>query len=171
MVPDVAGDTATLVFALYSDATSEIPLWQETQSVTVDAGGRYVVWLGSTRPRGVPVGLFADGAARWLGVRAGEGPELPRVLLASVPYAMKAADADTVGGAPVSAFVLAGERTGVGGDGRTYVNARALAAGLAAAPTGGGTMSGTPTALIICAVFPQRSGLFGSRRGLMVSER
>ncbi len=33
--------------------------------------------------------------------------EQPRVLLVAVPYALKAADADTIGGKPASAFVLA----------------------------------------------------------------
>jgi hypothetical protein len=33
--------------------------------------------------------------------------EQPRVLLVSVPYAMKAGDAETLGGKPLSAFVLA----------------------------------------------------------------
>src|SRR5262249_35155816 len=50
-----------------------------------------------------------SGEPRWLGVLAqipGE-PEQPRVLLVSVPYALKAADADTIGGKPASAFVLA----------------------------------------------------------------
>ena len=35
----------------------------------------------------------------------------PRVLLASVPYALKAADAATLGGMPASAFALAGTRS------------------------------------------------------------
>src|SRR3990170_1578308 len=33
--------------------------------------------------------------------------EQPRILLVSVPYALKAADAETLGGKPASAFVLA----------------------------------------------------------------
>src|SRR5690606_33026974 len=44
---------------------------------------------------------------RWLGVQPDGGVELPRVALVSVPYALKAGDADTIGGKPVSAFVLA----------------------------------------------------------------
>jgi len=34
-------------------------------------------------------------------------------MLLSVPYALKAADADTVGGKPLSAFVLTGDKSGV----------------------------------------------------------
>jgi hypothetical protein len=37
--------------------------------------------------------------------------DLPRVLLVSVPYALKAGDADTLGGKPASAYALAGSST------------------------------------------------------------
>ena len=56
------------------------------------------------------------------------------MLLVSVPYALKAADAETIGGKPLSAFVLAGEKTGVGADGLTYVDTRVLASGLSGGP-------------------------------------
>jgi len=65
--------------------------------------------LGATRPGGVPLDLFTSGRARWLGVQPqleGEG-EQSRVLLVAVPYALKAADADTLGGKPSSAYLLA----------------------------------------------------------------
>jgi hypothetical protein len=75
----------------------------------LDDQARYSVFLGVTRASGLPKDLFASGEPRWLGVQAqlpGE-EEQPRVLLVSVPYALKAADADTIGGKPASAFVLA----------------------------------------------------------------
>jgi hypothetical protein len=81
----------------------------ETQKVQLDAQGRYTVLLGATEPDGLPLDLFTSSKARWLGVQPqlpGEG-EQPRVLLVGVPYALKAADADTLGGKPLSAFVLA----------------------------------------------------------------
>jgi hypothetical protein len=51
--------------------------------------------------------LFTSGQPRWLGIQVEQKPELPRVLLVSVPYAMKAADADTLGGRPASAYMVA----------------------------------------------------------------
>jgi hypothetical protein len=78
----------------------------ETQNVTADATGHYTVQLGSTKPEGVPMELFTSGEARWLGVQASGQKEQPRVLLLSVPYALKAADAETLGGKPASAFSL-----------------------------------------------------------------
>ena len=137
-LPGVTG-AATLRFALYADQAGETPLWAETQRVAVDDGGRFAAYLGASQAEGLPVELFATGEARWLAVQADGQAEQPRVLLVSVPYALKAADADTVGGKPLSAFVLAGEQTGTGDDGLTYVNTRVLRQALSGplAPTAG----------------------------------
>jgi hypothetical protein len=106
-MPPAPVETVTL--AIYADETGGTPLWQETQYVAVDPEGRYSVLLGVTQPDGLPMELFASGDARWLGrrfERPGEH-EQRRVLLASVPYALKASDADTLGGRPASAYLLA----------------------------------------------------------------
>jgi len=51
---------------------------------------------------------FLDsGEARWLGVQPEGQTEQPPILLLGVPYALKAGDAETWGGLPASAFVLA----------------------------------------------------------------
>jgi hypothetical protein len=95
-------ENATL--SIYASETSGTPLWQEIQNVTVDPDGHYSLLLGTTRNEGLPMELFAAGEPRWLGVqfqRAGE-TEQKRILLASVPYALKAADAETLGGRPLS---------------------------------------------------------------------
>jgi hypothetical protein len=94
---------------VYRDQTGGAPLWQEIQNVAVDAEGRYSVLLGATKNDGMPLDLFTSGEPRWLGVqfnRLGEA-EPPRVLLVSVPYALKASDAETLGGKPASAYLLA----------------------------------------------------------------
>jgi trimeric autotransporter adhesin len=98
----------SITFSLYNGQHGGERLWTETQNnIQLDAVGDYSVQLGVTKPNGVPSILFASGEARWLGVRIAEQAELPRVLLVSVPYALKAGDAATVGGLPASAFVLA----------------------------------------------------------------
>jgi hypothetical protein len=102
-VPGMAGVT----FAIYKDQYDGAPLWMETQNVQSDPRGNYTVQLGATRSEGLPLELFTSGEARWLGVRVNGQEEQPRVLLLSVPYALKAADAATIGGLPPSAFVLA----------------------------------------------------------------
>ena len=96
-------------FAIYSEQEGGAPLWTEDQNVELDANGNYTVLLGATKNAGVPPELFAAGEARWLQVKfyVPSEVDLPRVLLVSVPYAMKASDADTLGGKPASAFALA----------------------------------------------------------------
>ncbi len=97
-----------VTFDLYRDQNDATPAWEEIQNVQLDASGRYSVLLGTTSESGLPIEMFSAGDARWLGVRADGQPEQPRILLVSVAYALKAADADMLGGKPASAFVLAG---------------------------------------------------------------
>ena len=97
-----------ITFSLYAGQQGGAPLWTETQNnIQLDPTGHYSVQLGITQPNGVPTTLFTTTEARWLGVRIAEQVEQPRVLLLSVPYALKAGDAATIGGLPPSAFVLA----------------------------------------------------------------
>ena len=96
-----------VTFAIYKDQYDGAPLWLETQSLIADAKGNFTAALGATQPEGLPLTLFSTSEARWLGVRINGGDEQPRVLLMSVPYALKAADAETIGGLPPSAFLLA----------------------------------------------------------------
>lgn len=95
-----------VTFTLYTNEQGGSPLWLETQNVQVDSNGHYVAVLGATKSAGLPTNLFVSGEARWLGVQAQGQEEQPRVLLLSVPYALKAGDAQTIGGLPPSAFVL-----------------------------------------------------------------
>jgi hypothetical protein len=111
----------SITFSLYAAQQGGEPLWTETQNnIQLDATGHYSVQLGITRPNGVPTALFTTGEARWLGVQIAEQGEQPRVLLLSVPYALKAGDAATIGGLLPSAFVLAASPNGAAS---TYVAA------------------------------------------------
>src|SRR5580698_4393437 len=96
-----------ITFAFYSEKTGGAPLWFETQSVTADSTGHYVALLGSTKPEGLPADLFTSEQARWAVGQVEGQAEPPRVLLVSAPYALKAGDAETIGGLPPSAFLLA----------------------------------------------------------------
>jgi hypothetical protein len=103
--------TAGVIFALYQEQTGGAPLWQEVQTVTVDTGGHYIALLGSSTVSGIPFEVFSSNQARWLGVQVQGQAEQARVLLVSVPYALKAADAQTLGGLPASAFLRADAAT------------------------------------------------------------
>ena len=111
--PDGTPRTGTvgLTLSLYQDQQGGTPLWQEVQNVQLDVGGHYSVLLGSASPDGLPVELFSASATRWLGVQVQGEDEQPRVLLVSVPYALKASDAETLGGKPASAYALAAPST------------------------------------------------------------
>jgi hypothetical protein len=101
-----------ITFSLYKDEQGGAPLWMETQNVQPDSGGHYTVLLGSSTGAGIPLELFASGEAQWLGVQPQGQPELPRVLMVSVPYALKALDAETLGGRPASEFMMANQIAG-----------------------------------------------------------
>jgi hypothetical protein len=95
-----------ITFALYKDQDGGAPLWLETQNVQADASGRYTVMLGATKSDGLPMEFFSSNEARWVGVQPQGQKEQTRALLVSAPYALKAADAETLGGKPLSAFQL-----------------------------------------------------------------
>jgi hypothetical protein len=96
-----------VIFLLYKEETGGVPLWMETQNVQADRNGRYSVMLGAANAAGLPAEVFVSGEARWLGVQASGQAEQARTLLLSVPYALKAGDAETLGGKPASAFLTA----------------------------------------------------------------
>jgi hypothetical protein len=96
-----------VTFSLYQEQQGGSPLWLETQNVQAGKNGSYTAALGAASSQGLPANLFARGEARWLGVQVQGQAEQPRVLLMSVPYALKALDAETLGGRPASAFLAA----------------------------------------------------------------
>src|SRR5579871_2256998 len=84
-----AQGTVGVTFAFYKDQQGGAPLWMETQNVMPDASGHYSVLLGATKSEGLPAELFISKEAQWLGVEPQGFPTLARVLLLSVPYALK----------------------------------------------------------------------------------
>jgi hypothetical protein len=125
----VPAGTISITFTLYENEQGGTALWSETQNVQVDAQGHYTALLGSTSPDGLPMNLFTTVQAHWLAVQPLlEGySEQPRVLLVSAPYALKAGDAETIGGFPASAFVKvlptdASADSSTGGSGSLAVN-------------------------------------------------
>jgi hypothetical protein len=108
-----AAHDAPMTFLIFTNEQGGDPLWAETQSVSIDAAGHYTIQLGASNPNGLPAGLFSSGEARWLEVQiAGEAPQ-PRVLLSSVPYAMKSADADSLAGHQATDFVTQAQLAGL----------------------------------------------------------
>ena len=105
----VPSGVVSLTFSLYEQPEGGTPLWTESQSLMLDSLGHYTTLLGANSSEGLPLDLFTSSKALWVGVQPqlpGQ-PELPRVLLVAAPYALKSSDADTLGGLPASAYMLA----------------------------------------------------------------
>lgn len=101
----------TLVFSFYDAATEGTLLWLEEQNVLV-INGLYNVLMGwDPVDNPFPGNLF--NGERWIGVSVGGDAEMvPRQMLASTPFAMKAGDADTLNGYAASDFlIMEGETT------------------------------------------------------------
>jgi hypothetical protein len=135
--------TVGITFAIYPDQQGGAPQWMETQNVSLDRSGHYTALLGATKPDGLPMDLFTSGEARWLGATMNGGEEQPRVLLLSVPYALQAADAQTLGGLPPSAFMLAPPPSPASNNAPTATTATSGAAPSSAAAATSVTGSGT----------------------------
>jgi len=142
-VPDASRN---ITFRIYDALEGGNELWKETQTVSTQKG-LFNVLLGSTTPFGANV--FAS-SPRYLGVQVeGESEMTPRLPLASVPFALRAADADTLGGLSATSFALSSQScpqgmvvTGIDASGK-LVCASAAVVGLTATPTP--TATGTPT--------------------------
>lgn len=124
------------VFALYKEQEGGTALWTESQNLQVNSAGEYSILLGSEHADGMPAELFSSNEARWLGVQVEGEAEQPRVLLVSVPYALKAGDAETLGGRPLADFVLSpAASSGTGSSGATGAQSSGPAASSARAST------------------------------------
>jgi hypothetical protein len=104
----------SVTFAIYDSESSDAASWQETQNIVVDDNGHFDALLGATTPTGIPSFVFIGDSEKWLSIRTDNIEASPRVRLVSVPYAIRAADADTLGGLPASAFLLAQPVTAAG---------------------------------------------------------
>ncbi len=83
--------THSLAFALYDVNSGGTAAWSETQDVDF-TDGYFDATLGSTS---AVDGDLLDGSSMWLGIAVDGGAELGRVHLDSVPYAVRAGDAQT----------------------------------------------------------------------------
>ena len=82
-----------LRFRIYADQSAKVPLWSEGPvSVTVQ-GARFDVALGNVQP--LDLAALATATTPQLGVQVGDEPELPRLPLHAVLYALRAGSADS----------------------------------------------------------------------------
>ncbi|MEI6519472.1 MAG: hypothetical protein WCO98_05475 [bacterium] len=90
LLPD---GTYSMTYAIYNVAMNGVAIWSEINPTVQVKKGLFSVLLGSIRH--LPDNIF-DGTDRYFGVTVGTDPEMtPRQQIASVPFALKAAVADT----------------------------------------------------------------------------
>ncbi len=112
-----------LHFAIYPDSSGlSFPLWIETHpDVTVDHGLVNVI-LGSVTP--IAESLF-ELSERWLGIKVDDDPEIrPRMRFTSVPWALRAAVADSAlssTGAADTDWIITGDDMHAGVPGKVGV--------------------------------------------------
>ena len=129
--------TTGVTFAIYKQQEGGAPIWLETQNVRTDNSGQYGVFLGSTKPEGLPADLFSEQEQRWLGIQVQGQPEQVRVLLVSVPYAFKAHEAETLSGHQASEFITADSLRGAVQQQLQQTTAQANSSGPEKATAGG----------------------------------
>ena len=88
----VDGSVATMTFAIYSTETAGTAIWSEEQTDVLVSSGIFSVELGSVTPIDSSKLPQAD---LWIGVDVGDGEMTPRQKLASTPFAIKAAVAES----------------------------------------------------------------------------
>ncbi|NOZ09034.1 MAG: hypothetical protein GXO91_09225 [FCB group bacterium] len=87
--------TVNLTFGIYAAESGGSALWTETQTSVSVVDGLFHVLLGSVTP--LPESLF-DSPDRWLGIAVNGDEEMsPRTRLASVPFALVAANPGPAG--------------------------------------------------------------------------
>jgi|GEM_PF-5500515 len=161
-------DAVGVTFAIYREQDGGAPLWVETQNVEVDGQGYYTVLLGATKSEGLPVELFGAAEPRWLGVQLNLPGEVeqPRVLLVSVPYALKAADAESLGGRPASAYALVPATIGANTDAATEASPSTTSTGAQTTTTGKPKSTKNAVPAVITAnfipVFTDANGTLGN---------
>ena len=88
----VADGSYEVTLSLYPDAKAAAAVYSETGKASVKAG-RFAWALGSVKP--LPAAMVDASKGAWLGIKVGKEPELSRVPLRAVAFAVRAGVADS----------------------------------------------------------------------------
>src|SRR5205809_722621 len=98
--PDFYSRPVRVQFTIFETLESNVALWNEEHNLQVGMDRRFDVVLGGND--GLPNELFTQQNSLWLEIRVEGEVDSPRTKLISVPYALKAADAEKLVGKPAS---------------------------------------------------------------------
>jgi hypothetical protein len=152
-----------LTFSLYAASTGGSPLWQERHPSVSVTNGYYAVVLGSALPLRYEL---AQGSQLYLGVAlTGQSELSPRLQLASVPFALRAQDSQSLDGRAASTFASAdhGHPTATAAS-PGFMSAADKAKLDAPAPTYGDGLTASGTPLSVRVAFPTAGGNNGTAR-------
>jgi len=137
--------TYDMHFAIYASASGGTALWEETHSGVSVESGVYSVKLGSGT---TPIPNIFDGSIRYLGIQVGSDPEMtPRFALLSVPYAFRAATAESVVDGAITSSKLDASNTPSNGQVLSWNTGADKFTWIASGGTGTVTSVGTGTGL------------------------
>ncbi len=95
----VANGNYNLTFRLYPDVAAEVAVWKEIHIETPVVAGRFHLTVGQADlNQPIPPDFFAENPVPALSVQVSVDPEMPRMVLRAVPFAIHAASADTLAG-------------------------------------------------------------------------
>ena len=99
----------TIVVRIWDAAEAGAELYKEILLAVPIQGGHFHAAIGLSEPGNpLPEGLFAEHPSTWIGVQIPDDPELPRVAMHAVPYALQSVHADvaTTAGSAAKAAAL-----------------------------------------------------------------
>ena len=102
VVPD---GSYALALRIYDAPQDGAMLYEQLELAVPVSGGLFDLSLGGKPANPLPPGAFADPDNRWIAVQVGGDPELPRVPLVRVPFAVRADEATVALGLACSGCV------------------------------------------------------------------
>ena len=92
----VADGAYDVEFALYAAQDAAAPAWKEAVKAVGVKGGVFAYVLGSAQALTADALVGTASGGVWLGVKVGADPEMPRKVVNSAPYAMRAGVAESL---------------------------------------------------------------------------
>jgi len=102
----------SMTFGIYNVSTGGVASWEETQSVPLNDQGIFNAIIGGNP---IPIPTTLSGPGFWMGIKIGAAELLPRQQIVSVPFALRAGEADSaVGWSQATGNTTTSNNVGIG---------------------------------------------------------